>query len=458
MIKDRIITLRECCNHRPEREKRELVERFGLVKGSMGDTESILIKVLLSFQLCLGFWQIVKLTGFAAIIKAIMSWCMSMLPWGLGTLSSSYYQLKKFDDGPCFGKYGQCLVTSEGDQPMVISEASHEKEIRIEYLGKEILLERKEGNKLFVDREMAYYITDPIWHSLLCLKIVCRKTVFLKGHKVLFTGLIAGGVMDKSEVLDCLILRNRIIKSLSYGGLSLFLPINLSISEEKLLKGLNLVGLFLQAKKRVYSLIPTLLSFTSAVLEFSTPLRVWIYSIVNHIFCWAIHALTDFFPLKTRIWIYSLLEWIENTKPSNDIEWRVVRGVEPAIIGGGAKACVQNASLVQPRSGLETSYEKVFDLWKVSVTFDEDRKKGCTNRFLSDRQREYFEVDCSRDEYKNLMIFIDCLVTNRIGSLESYDPKYRVCRVRSFKESVICYAKNGFPQVYKLELENVVVK
>ncbi|KAH9313492.1 hypothetical protein KI387_022119, partial [Taxus chinensis] len=100
-----------------------------------------------------------------------------------------------------------------------------------------------------------------------------KNMVILKGYKSLWEGVATCGVMDLFEAFDCVILKNQEIINITDGVL---LPVNLSVSEEKLLKALNLVGLFLQTKS-LHCLIPTLLSLTSVVVKFTTTLRVRVY-------------------------------------------------------------------------------------------------------------------------------------------------------------------------------------
>jgi hypothetical protein len=121
--------------------------------------------------------------------------------------------------------------------------------------------------------------------------------------------------------------------------------LNFPVPEEKLLKVLNLEGLFLQAKKS-YGVIPTLLSLKSVVLEFNTPLREWIYNNINLVLCQAIHIICDKMPYSKRRHVYSLGNWVENLKPSNDIKVNVVEGNICDVIGGGDKSHKENVTSI----------------------------------------------------------------------------------------------------------------
>ena len=66
-------------------------------------------------------------------------------------------------------------------------------------------------------------------------------------------------------------------------------------------------------------------------------------------------------------------------------------------------------------------------------------------------------VDCkSEDEFTKICTFVQCVAKNRSGSLKSYDRHNKV-RVRGWKESVRHYVKSGFPPIYELNLEHVIV-
>ncbi|XP_057842571.2 uncharacterized protein LOC131051992 [Cryptomeria japonica] len=337
-------------------------------------------------------------------------------------------------------------------------------QVRSSYLGIEFHLDRREENKLYLNGEMCYYITDKIWYTLLDFAEVAKSTVFLKGYKEFWQQVATGGVMTISDVLDNLILENHTIKILDN---DFVLPVNLTISEEKMLKFLNLVGLFLQTRQ-IYWLIPTLLSFTAALLEFSTALRAWLYDHINLLFCRFMHIICDRLPRSMRREVYSFGNWVENLKPSNDLRLRVVKGEICAVIGGGAKVHREGATLFQAEafewSGLEgeTLIEKTIPCGKIDPDYRSinigcsfDPTKGKCH--VAANTVALAEVDCNRDEFAKLYEFLTCVAKNRSGSLRSCASNNKV-RVRGFRETVACYSKSGFPPVYELKLDNVIVE
>jgi hypothetical protein len=305
---------------------------------------------------------------------------------------------------------------------------------------------------------MSYYITDTIWSSLVDMETAAPNTVFLKGYKEFWQQVATGGVMTLSEVLDSLILDNKIVRVLDN---DLLLPVDLSVSEEKLLKFLNLVGLFLQTNQQVYWLFPTLISFVAAVMEFATLLRVWLYDNINMLFCFMMHVMCDRLPRSLRRQVYSFGYWVENLKPSNDIELRVVRGNICGVIGGGAKVQKEGAILV-PWLPQDNDTEKTFSCGdidpgypiQIECSFDPANDK-CHLRATT---VALVDVDCNRDEFTKLVTFISCIAKNRSGSLKSCSSKNNKALVRGFRDAVLCYAKNRFPPVYELTLENAHVR
>ena len=351
-------------------------------------------------------------------------------------------------------------MTSPSDQPTVPWQIKRDEifdQIESSYLGADFYMERRERNRLYLNGKMTYYITDTIWNSLLEMGEAAPNTVFLKGYKEFWQQVATGGVMSLSEVLDRLILDNHIIKVLDN---DLLLPVDLSVSDEKLLKFLNLVGLFLRTKQ-VYWLIPTSISFTAAVLEFATLLREWLYSKVNLLFCLIMHVICDQLPRSMRRQVYSLGHWVENLKPSNDIELRVVRGPICGVIGGGAKVYLEGATLV-PWLNQDNETEKTFSCGDIDPEFpipiniecSFDPKKGKCH--LRARTVALADVACNRDEFTKLVTFVSSMAKNRSGSLKSCGFNNKAS-VRGFRESVLCYAKNGFPPVYELKVETAVV-
>lgn len=412
-------------------------------------TQSILSKLLLALQFCLGFWQIGKLTPAGAIIQCVMGWLLLHL-----RLSKTYSQLKGFR-GRVY-KTVRCHVTTVADQPTVPRQMMRN-EIKSCYLGKDFRLERRGINKLLLNGKMSYYITDTIWNSLLDIEEAAPKTVFLKGYKEFWQQVATGGVMTLSEVLDSLILDNKTIRILDN---DLLLPVDLSVSEEKLLKFINLVGLFLQTNQQIYWLFPTLISFTAAVMEFATFFRVWLYRQINILFCFIMHAIGDRLPRSLRRQVYSLGMWVENLKPSNDIELRMVRGPICGVIAGGAKVQKEGAILVpwlaQAKDTAKFSCAEIDPGYPIELGCEFDPTNGKCKFYAS--TIALAEVECSRDEFPRLVTFIYCMAKNRSGSLKSCSSKNNEVHVRGFRESVFCYAKSRFPPVYELKLENAHVK
>ena len=108
---------------------------------------------------------------------------------------------------------------------------------------------------------MTHYITDVNWYYLRCLDTCLMPqdrrhypAVFLRNHKQFWDQVATGGVMSFEEVLDCLIVEHYDFRPLPFHDL--LLPVDLSVSEQKLLKVLNLVGLFLQTRKG-HRVLPT---------------------------------------------------------------------------------------------------------------------------------------------------------------------------------------------------------
>jgi hypothetical protein len=110
-----------------------------------------------------------------------------------------------------------------------------------------------------------------------------RTTLFVKDNREFCAEVITGGVMTLKEVLDAVIREKHVSVRLNNEW---FLPVSVSVSEEKFLKLLNLVALFLQTKVvkgrtqvvKVHWGIPASLSFISVLLEFNPRVRVWVYT------------------------------------------------------------------------------------------------------------------------------------------------------------------------------------
>lgn len=275
-----------------------------MVKMSKEEVKAILGNVLLAFQICLGLWQFLKLTPLGALLQGVVG-CL-LRPLGL---SPSYTRLQSLP-GRLFKRVRYFYVLERLHPPRA-RDLSEDDEIRLPYLGVDFHLERRGTDKsmLFVDGKMCYYITQPIWNELAYMAYYhsanakVPNEVFLDNYKEIWEHVATGRDMTFEQVLDHIILDRQSMRKI--GGSSMLLPVDLSVSEEKVLKMLNLAGLFLQTKK-VYWLIPLLLSLISTVLEFSTPLRIWIYEKINVLFCCAMHVICDPLPRSMRRKIYGL--------------------------------------------------------------------------------------------------------------------------------------------------------
>jgi len=281
---------------------------------------AILDYVLLAFQLCLAFWQIMKFTLLGVLIQGVIG-CL-LRPF---CSSTAYAQLQRCD-GLVF-KRANCYVL----QPDIPSERSIGRyevdKIILHYLGSESILERRGSHKnmLFINKQMRYYITPIIWEELQTLGHVLRiavaaeddhaavetaaraasakydhvaaavaaaeaasaantaadaiydaaassaslrtPAVFVKSWREIWEEVITGDIMTLEEILDGIILYSqRVSVRLNDDWL---LPVNTSVSKGKLPRILNLVGLFLQAKRvNVHWFLPTSFIIISALLEF----------------------------------------------------------------------------------------------------------------------------------------------------------------------------------------------
>lgn len=340
-------------------------------------------------------------------------------------------------------------------------------EIRSSYLGVSFHLERK-GNMLFLDGKMAYYITDVNWDILgrmnSWLTDNSVNAVFLKNYKQFWERVATGRVLNLSEVLDCLIVENYHHVHSDYN--EWLLPVDLSVSEEKLLKLINLGGLFVQAKN-ANGVAATVLSLTSAVLEFNAPLRKWIYGKINLIFCWVMHIICDKLDYSTRKQVYSLGNWVHNLKPSNDVELRVgQRDRICAVIGGGAKAHedgakAQTTTLVPWLSCPESQTTFNFNCGHLNILckFEPNRNIVDVFIYMGDRVIGYKSIipKEGRTSFIEISTFMSSLAKNRCGSLKCYGPNNKV-HVRNLLESIDTYRVNCNPPVYELVLEKVIVQ
>jgi hypothetical protein len=446
--------------------------------------------VLLALQLALGLWQFMKLTPVGALIRGVVGWLLQ--PFRLSPAYSRLQNLK----GRVF-KRAHCFVLQAeipSERRKIPSErrdieAGSPDTLHLRYLGREFLLERRgsDGNMLFIDGKMCYYITPRIWEELQALGSIFKldaadptapfgncfyPAVFLKGQREFWKEVSTGGVMTLEEVLDGLILYNQ------HASVRLnddwLLPVNLSVSEEKLLKIINLLGLFLQTRK-VHWLIPTLLSFMSAVMEFSTTLRVWLYSNINVLFCNIMHLVCHPLPRSWRRQIYCLGKWVENLKPSNDIELKIKRGGNfCATIAGGAKVDKEGATLVpwlkadkaHRLNVNDEVYLKQFRMCSIEVVCTYRERVNICHILAPTITK--VDVDCkTMEEFTHIITFVSWMAENCCGSLKSCAPNngcglLKSCRpdnkvsVRGFREPLLSYVKNGCPPLYVLEVKNVV--
>ncbi|GLJ08812.1 hypothetical protein SUGI_0096490 [Cryptomeria japonica] len=329
-------------------------------RATMQEMKEIVQKVLLPLQLSLGVWQIMKLTPLWAVMRCTVTYLLTLL-----CLPDTHYNKLKGFHGHVFKKVISHATTA-GD----VSKAKKHKDpnkskketkskngesISVEYLDKMFEV-KKDGNKMSVKDGLAYYITDKMWETVLHIKEVAPETVFLKNHKEIWEEVITGDIMEFEEVLDSVILHNRSVIRLDQ---DYFLPVNLLRSEDKLLKILNLLGLFLQTQKHVHWLIPALLSFTAAVMGFSTTIRLSIDGLINTVLCKTIQRACDRLPLPMRRRVYFWGNWVENLKPSNDLQSKIVRGDICALVAGGAKADFESLAACESLGNIRALAPKV---------------------------------------------------------------------------------------------------
>lgn len=349
------------------------------------------------------------------------------------------------------------------DMRSITWRSSDTTEMRSTYLGVPFHLERK-GNMLFLNGKMAYYITDLNWYVLgrmnFWLTDNSNNAVFLKNYKQFWEQVATGRVLSFSEVLDCFILEDYDYMPSDYN--EWLLPVDLSVSEEKLLKLINLGGLFVQAKN-ANGVAATLLSLTSAVLEFNAPLREWIYGKINLVFCWLMHIICDKLRYSTRKQVYSLGNWVPNLKPSNEVELRVgKRDRICAVIGGGAKVHKEGATLVPWLSCPESQTTFNFNCGhlKIMCEFDPNFNDINVSINMGDRMIGHIIIgygDQARTAFIKISTFLSRLAENLCGSLKCYGPNNKV-HVRNLLESIEAYRFNGNPPVYELVLEDVIMQ
>jgi hypothetical protein len=162
---------------------------------------------------------------------------------------------------------------------------------------------------------------------------------------------------------------------------------------------------------------------------------------------------------SNRRQVYSLGKWVENFKSCNDIKLRVVTSDICAFIGGVEKAPMEDASLVPWLNVQEVGTLKTFhcDPIVIECNFREQFTKCKVLMKYSNGERALVYVDCNnREELMKMCTFFDCGASNRSGSLKLYGGNNKV-EVRRGKESIQHYVKVGYPPIYEIELNSVIV-
>lgn len=441
--------------------------------------------ILPYLQLSLGAFQILQFTPFLGIIRGVIGWLL----WPLfPDLFPSYALLRGFP-GRVFKKV-KCVVLTkaepltqgrpaekkEGKKPAEKKEdkkPSEKKEEKrdgasrrplsrrpIWYLGEEFRVSREE-NKLFVNDKMSHYISDIQWDRIRQMYVKCfekerereNKVVFVIGYTLFWEKEVSGDVMTFEEVLDCVVFDETGVMIPSDADVG-FLPVDLSDQSKKLIsKLLNLVGLFFQAKKNKFSwYYPTIFSAASAVLELP-PVSAWIHGKINMVVCRSLQCIFDKLPYSMRRKAYAMGIWVENLKPCNDIQLKVVRGNISVVIGGAAKTDRKDADLVPWLSEVPT----VYNHGRIRAKFNEEEKK-CVARMERNRNSEV-SVECTnRFTFQKICTFLKSVADTKSGSLKSYDAKKKKVIVRRWNASVRHYVDAGCPPVYELKLEDVIVR
>ncbi|GLJ08813.1 hypothetical protein SUGI_0096500 [Cryptomeria japonica] len=323
----------------------------------MPGVKKVVETVLLPMQLSLGIFLIMKTTPHWAVIHCTLAYLLHCFHFPY----TDYNQLEGFK-GRVFKRVIPHATTAvdvskikkqkDPSKPKSLGEmiANSEKgrSVSVVYLGQSFELQRMEGDKMQVnigfkpkDGENtsmkdgpAYYITDKMWETMKYIEKVAADTVFVKNHKEIWEEVVTGDIMEFEEVLDSVILENRAVVRLDH---DYFLPVNLLLTEDKLQRTLNFVGVFLQTQKQINWLIPACLSFTAVVMGFSTTLRLSIIDCIGKIFCRGVQFLCDLLPLAMRRSAYSWGSWVERFKPSNDFQSKIVKGNVYLLVAGGAK-------------------------------------------------------------------------------------------------------------------------
>jgi len=452
--------------------------------------------ILPYLQLSLGACQILQFTPFLGIIQGVIGWLL----WPLfPDLFPSYALLRRFP-GRVFKKV-KCVVLTKA-KPLTIAEKRpeakkpddkkpvakkadkkkdekkkpHESDgalwppVSMWYLGEEFRVSRKR-DKLFVNEKMSHYISGIQWGRIEEMEAKCfekereNKVVFVIGYTPFWEKKVAGNVMTFEEVLDCVIFDETGVMIPSDADVG-FLPVDLSDGSKKIIsKLLNLVGLFFQAKKNKFSwYYPTIFSAASAVLELP-PVSAWIYGKINKVFCRSVQCICDQLPYSVRRHVYSLGFWVENLRPCNDIQLKVVRGDISVVIGGAAKTDRDDADRVRWLRDLpgvfdhdQTDHGCIrFHHGCIHAYYDKTQKK-CVASIKHNRNSEV-SVKCTRsDMFHQICTFLESVADTKSGSLKSYDAKKKKVVVRRWRESVRHYVDAGCPPVYELKLEDVIVR
>ncbi|GLJ08819.1 hypothetical protein SUGI_0096620 [Cryptomeria japonica] len=484
---------------------------------TMPELKEVVGRVLLPLQLSLGIWEIMKLTPLWAIIHCSMAYLFNCLSFP----DTDYNKLKRFKDRVFKNVISHATAAGEvykvkkrKDPKKSKKEGKYEngEPVSVDYLGKMFELQRLERNKMLVKDGSAYYITDKMWETVLHIKEVAPQTVFVKNHKELWEEVVTGDIMEFEEVLDSVILDNRAVIRLDH---DYFLPVNLLKSEDELLKILNFVGLFLQTQQHIHWLIPASLSLISAVMGFSTALRLSIDGFINTVLCKGVQMVCDRLPLLMRRRVYFWGNWVQNLKPSNDLQSKIVRGDICALIAGGAKAharaladpviftdrsvrfeifskfgpflficdtkgdsvyiewrfdnaaiqkCLLKAGRVESEEAKTLKADDIYivcgdgdcSMKKAIKVFTSDSFTVKKSFIADDIDTASVDVDCSMEKATRLFLFASCMSENNSGSLKYC--KGNNVYVRHFVESINAYVRSGYPPLYALHMEDVVVR
>lgn len=266
--------------------------------------------------------------------------------------------------------------------------------------------------------------------------------------------MATGGVLTLREVLDCLIINNKAIGILDN---YLLLPVNLTVSDHTMLKFVNGGGLALLIVSKAHWVFAAVISFMSALMEFSPKLRDSLSAGLSWLFRWAMLLLCEKLPYSMRRRLHSLGIWVEKLKFSNPLQSSVSKKEICAVIGGGARVHIEGAALVPWLDRMEEETQKTFNCELIELVCQFDAKR-CKCKVWATTVPA-FDVYCDSNEFVRLCTFVSCMAKNGFGSLKSCGRGRRnTVHVRGFKESVICYSKSGFPSVYELKLQEVVVQ